>query len=176
MSRHATHRPFGAPGRLLLTALVTTAASVMLPQDLTGQSDYVPPLMRSAEYQRFELTLDKVRRSVRAAAELERLEREHPELGEAELENEEITLGGMAAMFEKYPAALGVLEREGTNPREYTLTMIAVANAMGALMLRAAGMEPPPVPESHLKFVEENRAELERLMGPIIGGEGPPEG
>lgn len=82
--------------------------------------------------------------------------------------NDNQTLADMEASIKKMPQAVAILAREGVTPREYTLCMMALLQAAmvegfsqgkADLTKLPAGVNP-----DNVRFVRENKAELEALQ------------
>ena len=87
--------------------------------------------------------------------------------------NNNQTLADMEANIKKMPQAMAILTREGITPREYTLCMMALLQAAmvegfsqgkADLTKLPAGVNP-----ENVKFVRENKAELETLQKMMAG-------
>ena len=90
--------------------------------------------------------------------------------------NNNQTLADMEASIKKMPQAVAILAREGITPREYTLCMMALLQAAmvegfsqgkADLTKLPAGVNP-----ENVRFVRENKAELEALQKMMEGGKG----
>lgn len=116
-------------------------------------------------------------------AESEKLDtlREREEMLEQELDreddaadvNDNESLADMEASIKKMPQAMAILSREGLTPREYTLCMMALLQAAmiegfsqgkADLTNLPAGVNP-----DNVRFVRENKAELEALQKMMAG-------
>jgi hypothetical protein len=82
--------------------------------------------------------------------------------------NNSQTLAGMEAAFKKQPEAMRLLAAQGLSSREYWLCMMALMQAamvedfsQGKADLKAL---PPGVNPDNLRFIRENKAELEKLQ------------
>ena len=88
--------------------------------------------------------------------------------------NNNQTLADMEASIKKMPQAVAILAREGLTPREYTLCTMALLQAAmvegfsqgkADLTKLPAGVNP-----DNVRFVRENKAELEALQKMMAGG------
>jgi TolA-binding protein len=111
--------------------------------------------------------LDKLRER------LETLEQEMDREDDSAASGDNESLAGMEATIKKMPQAMAILSREGLTPREYTLCTMALLQAAmiegfsqgkADLTNLPAGVNP-----DNVRFVRENKAELEALQKLMAG-------
>jgi hypothetical protein len=103
----------------------------------------------------------------------ERLEALEQEIDEADVSADNASLAGMEASFRKYPAVMRALAAEGLTPREYARCMMALLQAamVEGFSQGKADLSnlPKGVNPENVRFVRENKAELEALQKEMAG-------
>jgi DNA repair exonuclease SbcCD ATPase subunit len=103
----------------------------------------------------------------------ERLEALEEEIDKADISDDNATLADMEASLKKYPGAVRALAAEGLTPREYARCMMALLQAAmiegfsqgkADLSNLPAGVNP-----ANVRFVRENRVELEAIQKEMAG-------
>lgn len=112
-------------------------------------------------------------------AQLDKLHERRTALEESESEDEPSaiansdTLADMEAKIRKHPAAMRVLAREGLSPREYALCMMTLlqASLIEGFSQGKADINklPAGVNPENLRFIRENKAELEAMQRAVGG-------
>lgn len=89
-------------------------------------------------------------------------------------ERSDQSIAGMEASLKKNPAVMRVFAAEGLTPREYALTMMALLQAG---MIEGFGQGkadltklPPGINPENVRFVRENKAELEAIQKSMASG------
>ncbi|HEX5473066.1 MAG TPA: hypothetical protein VFX12_00275 [Vicinamibacterales bacterium] len=95
-------------------------------------------------------------------AKQEALEKDLPQMdGDAK------DLSGMAAQMEKFPPLAAALKKEGMTAREYAKFVMATMQASFAAAFQKSGQIktlPPGINAANVKFVQDHKAELEKLQ------------
>ncbi|HEX6910293.1 MAG TPA: hypothetical protein VF142_07855 [Longimicrobium sp.] len=113
----------------------------------------------------YQLTMDGVRKLVRVGQSLAELQARRPELADS------ARLGGFDpnAMYEKIngiPEVRDAVTRAGMSPREYSVAMAALFQAVMVYQMRERGVSMPqqvPVNEANVEFVEEHLDEIQQV-------------
>lgn len=113
----------------------------------------------------YQLTMDGIRKLVRVGQNLAELQARRPELADS------ARLGGFDpnAMYEKInsiPEVRDAVTRAGMSPREYSVAMTALLQAVMVHQMRERGMTMPqqvPVNEANVDFVDEHLDEIQQI-------------
>ena len=118
----------------------------------------------AAEISNYELTMDRMRRWMTAARNLEAAAQNDPTLEPPDVD--EVSYSEMIAWYEQHPTAREALRSAGIGPRDFVLTTLAYMQA-GMTHAMMGLSEDGTVPEGqnarNVEFVRTNQAELERL-------------
>jgi len=112
----------------------------------------------------YQLSMEGLRKLVRAGQNLGELQSRRPELRDS------MRLGAFDpnAIYEKLNSIPDVREaigRAGMTPREYATATAALMQAAMVRQMRAQGMQTPPqVNEANVRFVEENWTQIQQMM------------
>jgi len=123
------------------------------------------------ELSRYTLTLTDIRKYAAANANLAKQPKAEQEDDEAEDEDDE-SLNAMTAKIERMPAARKAIESAGLTVRQYAVITMAVIQASMAQFAIDQGADPAKVARdasvnpANIRFVKENKAELEKLKSP----------
>lgn len=113
----------------------------------------------------YQLTMDGIRKLVRVGQSLAELQARRPGLADS------ARLGGFDpnAMYEKInsiPEVRDAVTRAGMSPREYSVAMAALFQAVVVYQMRERGVSTPqqmPVNEANVEFVEEHLDEIQQI-------------
>jgi hypothetical protein len=117
----------------------------------------------------YRLTMDVVRGLVRAGQNLAELQARRPELADSA----RMSSFDPNAIYEKIngiPEVRDAVTRAGMSPRDYSMGMAALAQAVMVYQMRERGMSPPvPVNEANIDFVDEHWEEIQQLAASAVG-------
>ncbi len=112
----------------------------------------------------YDLTMDGMRKLVRAGQNLGELQARRPELRDS-MRLEAFDPNGIYEKLNGIPDVREAIARAGMSPREYATATAALMQAAVVRQLRATGRPvPPEVNEDNVRFVEENWAEIQQMM------------
>lgn len=117
----------------------------------------------------YQLTMDRVRQLVRVGQSLAQLQARRPELADS------VRLGGFDpnSMYQKInsiPEVRDAVTRAGMSPREYSIAMAALLQAVMVHQMRERGMSPQvPVNEANVEFVDEHLDEIQQVARAAMG-------
>lgn len=112
----------------------------------------------------YQLTMDGLRKLVRAGQNLGELQARRPELRDS-MRLEAFDPNAIYEKLNGIPDVRDAIGRAGLSPREYATATAALMQAAMVRQMRAQGMTPPgQVNEGNVRFVEENWAEIQRMM------------
>jgi hypothetical protein len=116
----------------------------------------------------YQLTMEGVRKLVRVGQNLAELQARRPELADSA----RLQAFDPNAMYEKInsiPDLRDAVTRAGMSPREYSLAMAALVQAVVVYQMRERGTSPPvPVNEANVEFVDEHWDEIQQLAGSAV--------
>ena len=124
------------------------------------------------ELSRYTLTLTDIRKYAAANANLAKQPKAEQEEDEAEDEDDDESLNAMTAKIERMPAARKAIESAGLTARQYAVITMALIQASMAQFAVEQGADPAKVARdasvnpANIRFVKENKAELEKLKSP----------
>ncbi|HEX7114151.1 MAG TPA: hypothetical protein VF193_03380 [Steroidobacter sp.] len=146
-------------------ALATFALTPVQNAIANPRSSADPNLQEIADYR---LNIEVVRKWAKAAKGLKRLERDYPELGDADF-SDSASLDDMAAFFDDIPEASDAIRKAGLDTREYVVVSFAIMQAAMAQWLMEQGTPREKIAAemgihpANLAFVEKHKAELEAI-------------
>jgi hypothetical protein len=112
----------------------------------------------------YRLTMDGMRKLVRAGQNLGELQARRPELRDS-MRLEAFDPNGIYEKLNSIPDVRDAIGKAGLTPREYATATAALMQAAVARQLRAQGRPmPPQVNEANVRFVEEHWAEIQQMM------------
>ncbi|HST60496.1 MAG TPA: hypothetical protein VLK84_17480 [Longimicrobium sp.] len=112
----------------------------------------------------YQLTMDGLRKLVRAGQNLGELQARRPELRDS-MRLEAFDPNGIYEKLNSIPDVRDAIAKAGLTPREYATATAALMQAAMVRQMRAQGMQAPPqVNEGNVRFVEENWAEIQQMM------------
>jgi hypothetical protein len=116
----------------------------------------------AAELKSYTLTMDKMRRTSEATAAFDQLRQGR----EDDEEDAPQSIDAMAQRISAVPEARAVLAKHKFTAREYTVALIASAQAASAAELEAAGhkAEGMAVSRQQVEFYKANKAELDAMF------------
>jgi hypothetical protein len=116
----------------------------------------------AAELKSYTLTMDKMRRTSEASAALDQLRRAR----EDDDDDTPQSIEAMAQRISAVPEARAVLAKHKFTAREYTVALIASAQAASAAELEAAGHKADglPVSRQQVEFYKAHKAELDAMF------------
>jgi septal ring factor EnvC (AmiA/AmiB activator) len=138
---------------------------------------------RAKEMQKIKSELEELQKKEELTeaeqAKIDKLEERKAAL-EDELERSDIggdsnaqSLADMEARLKKHPAAMRALSAQGLTPREYAVCMMALLQAAMAEGFSQGKLDlnklPPGINPENIKFVRENKAELEAMQKAMAG-------
>jgi hypothetical protein len=117
----------------------------------------------AAALKAYTLDMDKLRRTGKAMAELDRLPEARQDTGDDEGVE---SLNALVQRVEAVPAARGILRKHGLTPREYVLAMVASMHAATAVLLEENGQKATglPVSAGQVAFYQKNKAEVDQML------------
>lgn len=125
------------------------------------------------ELSRYTLTMADIRKYAAANANLAKHPKaEENEDGEDDEDSDNESLDVMAARIAKIPEARKAIEAAGLTPRQYAVITMALFQASMAQFAVEQGADPAKVARdasvnpANIRFVKENKAELEKLKSP----------
>ncbi len=124
------------------------------------------------ELSRYTLTLTDIRKYAAANANLAKQPKAEQEDDEADDEDDDESLSAMTAKIERMPAARKAIESAGLTARQYAVITMALIQASMAQFAIDQGADPAKVARdasvnpANIRFVKENKAELEKLKSP----------
>jgi hypothetical protein len=119
----------------------------------------------------YQLTMDGVRKLVRVGQSLAELQRRRPELADSA----RLTAFNPNDMYEKInsiPEVRDAVSSAGMTPREYSVAMAALFQAVMVYQMRERGVALPetvPVNEANVEFVDENWDEIQQIAASAMG-------
>jgi hypothetical protein len=112
----------------------------------------------------YQLTMEGLRKLVRAGQNLGALQARRPELRDS-MRLEAFDPNAIYEKLNSIPDVRDAIGKAGMTPREYATATAALMQAAMARQMRAQGMTPPgQVNENNVKFVEDNWAEIQQMM------------
>lgn len=112
----------------------------------------------------YQLTMEGLRKLVRAGQNLGELQARRPELRDS-MRLEAFDPNAIYEKLNGIPDVRDAIGKAGLSPREYATATAALMQAAMVRQMRAQGMTPPmQVNEGNVRFVEENWAEIQRMM------------
>ncbi len=125
------------------------------------------------ELSRYTLTMADIRKYAAANANLAKHPKaEENEDSEDDEDSDNESLDEMAARIAKMPEARKAIEAAGLTPRQYAVITMALFQASMAQFAVEQGADPAKVAReasvnpANIRFVKENKAELEKLKSP----------
>lgn len=112
----------------------------------------------------YQLTMEGLRKLVRAGQNLGELQSRRPELRDS-MRLEAFDPNAIYDKLNSIPDVREAIGRAGMSPREYATATAALMQAGMVRQLRARGVQPPSqVNEANVRFVDENWAEIQQMM------------
>jgi hypothetical protein len=114
--------------------------------------------------QNYQLTMDGLRKLVRAGQSLGALQARRPELRDS-MRVEAFDPNAIYEKLNSIPAVREAIAEAGMSPREYATATAALMQAAMVRQMRAQGQSPPvQVNEANVKFVDDNWAEIQQML------------
>lgn len=112
----------------------------------------------------YQLTMDGLRKLVRAGQNLAALQARRPDLRDS-MRLGSFDPNGIYEKLDRYPEVAEAIGAAGLTPREYATATTALMQAAMVREMRARGRSPQAqVSEANVRFVDENWAEIQQLM------------
>lgn len=112
----------------------------------------------------YQLSMEGVRKLVRAGQSLGELQARRPELRDS-MRLEAFDPNAIYEKLNSIPDVREAIGKAGMTPREYATATAALMQAAMVRQMRAQGMTPPvQVNEANVRFVDQNWAEIQQLM------------
>jgi hypothetical protein len=145
----------------LESALVLAVLAFGLPSDTIQAQEAGWSAKDAAAIKSYTLTMDNMRRASEAAGSLEQLK-------EAREDDDDTpqSIDAMVKRIDAVPEARAILAKHKLTTREYTLALVAGAQAAAAVELEAAGhkAEGLPVSRQQVDFYKSNKTELDAMF------------
>lgn len=132
----------------------------------------MPPDTAAGLLKQFELTLPKLEKWAKAQSALNVLTKQNPQmLPHLQAQAAPKTLDQMIAMIGSEPKIRAALKQNGSTPRDYVLTMIAMQQAMQGYARVAEGKplpnDLPPATAANIVFVQKNMPAIQQVLATI---------
>jgi hypothetical protein len=132
----------------------------------------MPPDTAAGLLKQFELTLPKLEKWAKAQSALNVLTKQNPQmLPRLQAQAAPKTLDQMIAMIGSEPKIRAALKQNGSTPRDYVLTMIAMQQAMQGYARVAEGKplpnDLPPATAANIVFVQKNMPAIQQVLATI---------
>ncbi|HLM68755.1 MAG TPA: hypothetical protein VK358_14545, partial [Longimicrobium sp.] len=112
----------------------------------------------------YQLSMEGLRKLVRAGQNLGELQARRPELRDS-MRLEAFDPNAIYDKLNSIPDVRDAIGRAGMSPREYATATAALMQAAMVRQMRAQGMQPPvQVNEANVEFVEKNWPEIQQMM------------
>ena len=112
----------------------------------------------------YQLSMEGLRKLVRAGQNLGELQARRPELRDS-MRLEAFDPNAIYEKLNSIPDVRDAIGRAGMTPREYATATAALMQAAMVRQMRAQGMTPPvQVNEANVEFVDKNWAEIQQMM------------
>jgi hypothetical protein len=112
----------------------------------------------------YQLTMEGLRKLVRAGQNLGELQARRPDLRDS-MRLEAFDPNAIYEKLNSIPDVRDAIGRAGMSPREYATATAALMQAAMVRQMRAQGMQPPvQVNEANVEFVEKNWPEIQQMM------------
>ena len=128
-----------------------------------------------AEINRYRLTEAKLNKFVQATKNLAQVAKTHPEISkEDKADTKNMTLGQMAAFYDKHPPIKRAINAAGMTSREYVTFMLSMFQAgMMAWAAKQPGAKiPPEVSRENIAFMDTHKDRLDALQKEFEAMEG----
>jgi hypothetical protein len=161
-----------APQAVPSTPAEAPAADARTPQAVARDSAMTEAILKAPvkgpvnveTIESYRLTMDGVRKLVRAGQSLGELQARRPELRDS-MRLEAFDPNAIYEKLNGIPEVRAAIAEVGMTPREYATATAALMQAAMVRQMRAQGMSPPvQVNEANVEFVDENWDEIQQLL------------